>query len=209
MYKWSIWGCHCCFKKKPQRQQQKNSTRLNAGLPVWNSLMLTELCIDTVAPMVNKEEAEAEYIFRYHKCSQATKLVLHLGLNFWVEVVAPIANCAAFLTAEESCLALFAGRHFVWEGRSKVLLSSIFYHLLDKPGSTWGGLARAGVPCSSPKALSSAIPHIPWPSHNGLCRGMTSTKPFHQQLFIYIHRRHPVTTGCISQVCLNNACLEI
>lgn len=50
--------------------------------------------------MVNKEEVEAEYTFRHHKGAQATKLILYLGLNFWVEVAAPIANCAAFLTVE-------------------------------------------------------------------------------------------------------------
>ena len=57
------------------KKKKKNSIRLNACLPVWNSLLLTEVCTDTVIPNVNKEETGAECTLRYNPGSHAIQMV--------------------------------------------------------------------------------------------------------------------------------------
>lgn len=51
-----------------------------------------EVCIDTVGPIVNKEETEAEYTRRYNAGSRATELLFSLGLYFSAEETAPVTD---------------------------------------------------------------------------------------------------------------------
>ena len=52
--------------------------------------------IDTVGPIVNKEETEAEYTLRRNSGSPTTQLVLWLRLYFSVGETAPVTNHVAF-----------------------------------------------------------------------------------------------------------------